>query len=585
MCVVSLFNISSMWQLYFILSLFLITIIGLIRYPSQPERIFGVLLLVLYSLGLVNTQQVISSFANQGLLTLMLLMSCSIALEKTRILQKIANFVVKPSYGKTWLRLFMVTTSASAFLNNTAVVSTLLGPLRNNAYHPIGKLLIPLSYFAILGGTLTLVGTSTNLIVNSMVIDLGIKPLSFFDFTLVGLCLVFGCGAVLFLLHPCLPAHYLKAKEAAEYFIDSEVLANSSLIGKTVEENGLRNLDSLFLVEVIREHRLISPVAPDEVLQQGDRLLFSGDIHKVTVLNHFDGLSLFAHQNGLPIDNLTEVVIRPDSILVGQTLKCAGFRALFDAAVVGMKRDGESVSGKLGEVVMQSGDCLILAVGADFKHRRNISKNFIIISGVDTEHKLTGSKELGAVIGFGVAMLLAALGILPLFQTMLLLLGGLILSGCLSTNEVIQRLPKQIWLIISTALLLSQALMNQGFHQFLSSLIMNYQHTFTPFIGLILIYTLTWLLTELVTNNAAAALVMPIAYGVSISLDANLHSFVLAVAFGASASFISPYGYQTNLMVYNAGQYRLKDFIKVGLPVSLCYGTIVILTISFLYGL
>lgn len=567
-----------------LLFLFAATVVALVRFQNQPEKVFGVLLLTLYASNLVSTQQVIASFANQGLLTLILLMVCSLALEKTKLLRLVAAFVIKSSYRTTWWRLYCLTTLSSAVLNNTAVVSTMLAPIRNNPHHPASKLLLPLSYAAILGGTLTLVGTSTNLIVNSMVLDANMPALGFFDFTLIGSLLVVGCGVLLFALSVFLPSKHKETRVAADYFIDGKVLPGSNLVGKSIEENGLRNLESLFLVEIVRHGRLISPVSPEETLEENDRLLFSGDIKKVTMLNHFDKLSLFANENGLPMDNLTEVVVRPESVLVGQTLKHAGFRALFDAAVVAMKRDGEAVSGKLGEIKIKAGDYLVLAVGKDFKRRHNITKNFFLISGVETEHTLSGVKGGLAIGGFFTAILLAAFNLIPLFQSMLLLLGLLLLTGCLSANEVLQRLPKQIWLIISSALLLSQALMNSNALHFLDSVIAHNQHFFTPFIGLVVVYFLTWLLTELVTNNAAAALIFPIAYSLAVSLNADIHSFILAVAFGASASFVSPYGYQTNLMVYNAGQYQIQDFIKVGLPISLLYGTTVITGIALFYG-
>ncbi|QIA64441.1 SLC13 family permease [Vibrio astriarenae] len=569
---------------YVVIALFIATIVGLVKNQNRPERVFGMLLLVLYAGNLVTTQQVITSFANQGLLTLVLLMVCSLALEKTKLLRQIASFIIKPNYRSTWLRLFSMTALSSAILNNTAVVSTMLAPIRNNPHHPASRLLLPLSYAAILGGTLTLVGTSTNLIVNSMVIDADLEPLSFFDFTAVGSLLVIGCGALLFVLSRYLPHKEKYSVVAADYFIDAKVQTGSSLIGKTIEENGLRNLEALFLVEILRDGRLISPVSPQEVIEEHDRLMFSGDIKKVTLLKEFDGLSLFAHENGLPLNNLIEVVIRPESVLCGRTLKKAGFRARFDAAVVAMKRDGEAVSGKLGEMTLMPGDYLVLAVGEDFRSRHNIAKNFFMISGVETDHLLEGGRGHLATVGFFGTILLAAVGLVPLFQGMLLLLGVLILSKCLTANEILQRLPKQIWLIISSALLLSQALENTEALGVLTSFIEHNQNVFTPFLGLVLVYVMTWLLTELVTNNAAAALLFPIACGLAIGLDANLHSYILAVAFGASASFVSPYGYQTNLMVYNAGRYQINDFIKVGLPISLLYGTIVITSITWIYG-
>lgn len=568
-----------------VLLLFVLTIAGLIKYQSNPERVFGVLLLVLFVCGFVSSEQVVSSFASQGVLTLVLLMVCSLALEKTRFLRQVANFVIRLSYRRSWFNLYIFGALSSAVLNNTAVVSAMLAPIRANRHHAPSRLLIPLSYAAILGGTLTLVGTSTNLIVNSMVIEAGFKPLGFFDFTLVGSLLVLGCGITLFIASRWLPNHCNTTQVLADYFIDTKVREGSTLIGRTIEENGLRNLEALFLVELQRQGKLISPVSPYEVLQQGDRLLFSGDIKKVTLLNQFSGLESFANQNGLPLDNLSEVIVRPESTLVGRTLKHAGFRALFDAAVVAIKRDGERLSGKLGEVVLKAGDNLVLAVGEDFKSRHNLRKNFFFVSGVETEQTLTPAKEWVAVLGFVAAIGLSALGLVPLFKSMFMLLGVFLLTRMLKPNEILQRLPTQIWLIISAALLLSHALNNTKATELLDLLILDNQQAFTPFVGLCVVYIMTWWLTELVTNNAAAALVFPLAVGLAKTLGVEPTGYILAVAFGASASFVSPYGYQTNLMVFNAGQYHIKDFVKVGLPVSLVYGLITVSSISVMFGL
>ncbi len=577
-------NLETYQPAYIVIGFFILTIVGLIKYQSRPEVVFGILLLVLFSSGFVTNEQVVKSFANQGILTLVLLMVCSLALEKTKLLRLVANFVIKPSYRASWLNLFMFSSLSSAVLNNTAVVSTMLAPIRSNTHHSASKLLIPLSYSAILGGTLTLVGTSTNLIVNSMVVEAGMSGLNFFDFTLIGSLLVLGCGLTLFVFSKYLPDRPQQVKVVDDYFIDTKVVEGSALVGRSIEDNGLRNLDSLFLVQLQRGRQLISPVVPSEIIQVGDRLLFSGDIKKVTLLNHFSGLESFANQNGLPLDNLSEVIVRPDSSLVGKTLKRVGFRALFDAAVVAIKRDGENISGKLGEVILKPGDNLVLAVGEDFKFRHNINKNFFFVSGVETERTLNRWKEWLAVTGFLSAILLSAIEAVSLFKGLLLFLGVLLLTGTLKPNEILHRLPVQIWLIISSAILLSYALKNTNAVELIDIVIKNHQAFFTPFIGLCVIYILTWWLTELVTNNAAAALMFPVAIGLASSLGVEPISYIMAVAFGASASFISPYGYQTNLMVYNAGQYQLIDFLKVGLPTSIVFGVITVFGLAILYG-
>jgi di/tricarboxylate transporter len=573
------------FQSIFVLLVFIGTIIGLIKYQQRPSLVFGVTLLILFASNVVTTEQVLKSISNQGLATLVLLLLCSLALEKTRLLRIVASYVIKKSYNGTWLRLFGLTVFSSALLNNTAVVSTMLAPIRKNPHHTASKLLLPLSYAAILGGTLTLVGTSTNLIVNSLVLEAGLPALNFFDFTLVGLALVAFCGLTLWFMCRFLPEYGADDEVQESYFIDATVADDSNLIGRTIEENGLRNLESLFLVEVVRGSHLLSPVAPTEVLQANDRLIFCGDVSKVKQLNQFHGLSLFAHDQGLLLDNLTEVVIRPESVLLGRTLKKAGFRALFDAAVVAVKRDGEDVSGKLGDVVLRAGDYLVLAVGEDFKYRRNISKNFILVSGVELDDMLSGGKALLATAGFFAAIVGSAFGLFSLFKGMLVLLGVLLLSRCLSSGELMRRLPVEIWLIISSALLLSHALNNSGLLEQLELFVDSYAQGLSPLFALMMVYLFTWWLTELVTNNAAAALIFPIAYGLAVSLDANPMGFIMAVAFGASASFLSPYGYQTNLMVFNAGRYKLSDFVKIGLPISIVYGVVAVTAITQVFGL
>lgn len=572
-------------QGFLVLLIFFSTIAALIRYQSQPVMVFAVTILVLYSGNLVSSQQVIDSLSNQGLISLLLLMLCSIALEKTRLLRLIAAKVIKPSLASTWMRLLGVVAFSSAVLNNTAVVATLLAPIRNNPYHNATRLLIPISYAAILGGTLTLIGTSTNLIINSMYSEVAEQGLRFFDFTAVGFILLIGCGLTLAMLLKLLPDRPVTKATYQSYFIDAKVAFDSQLIGRSIEQNGLRHLESLFLVEIVRNNRLISPVNPSEIIAPGDRLVFSGDVAKVTQISQFPGLELFANTNGLQGTNLTEVVLRPGSVAQGKTLKDVGFRARFDAAVVAIRRDGAAISGKLGEVVLQAGDFLVLAVGADFRHRDNLTKNFILVSGVETADHLTGYREWFVCLGFVGAIGLAAIGLMSLFKSMFLLLGAFLITGCLGANELLRRFPKDIWLIVAGALMLSQALANTGLVELLSGLIeqhFNHDYLWLVIIG---VYVLTWVFTELVTNNAAAALMFPIAYGLAQAMDINPLSFTMLVAFAASASFVSPYGYQTNLMVYNAGRYSLKDFAKVGLPVALVYGLIVILAVPHFFPL
>ncbi|WP_408621565.1 SLC13 family permease [Celerinatantimonas sp. YJH-8] len=568
-----------------VLVIFGATLVALIRFQRRPATVFALVLLALYVGNLVTTEQLLASFSNPGLITLTLLVLCSLALEKTKILRVLATFILRPSLNMSGFRLFSSVALASAILNNTAVVATLMAPVRNNPYHAPSKLLLPLSYAAILGGTLTLVGTSTNLIVSSMYRSVGGPGLHFFDFTLIGIVLVITCGITLRLTLRWLPERPVEPNHYKSYLIDTQVADESPLIGRSLEANGLRHLESLFVAELVRNKKLISPVHPGEVIQAGDRLIFSGDVTKVNQLRQFSGLNTFADSNGLLGSNLTEVVVRPDSVLLGKTLKSVNFRSRFDAAVVAIRRDGSPVSGKLGEVVLESGDFLVLAVGPDFTNRDNLVKNFIHISGVAITRHLTGWREYLAVGGFLLAVALAAVGMIPLLKGLVVLLAALVFSGCLTVNEIVRRFPRELWLIVASALLLSQALDNSGLTGYLSELLKPFGVKGYGWLMIAVLYGITWLLTELITNNAAAALMFPFAWGIAQAAGMNPIGPLMVVAYAASASFISPYGYQTNLMVYNAGHYRLTDFMKVGGPIAIIYAAVVIGLVPLVFSL
>jgi len=568
---------------YLTLCIFALTILGLIVLQTRPVAVFGATLIALIACDLVSKEQFLTSIANPGLVTLILLVLCSLALEKTRLLRVIASKTIVDNYYSTWFRLFGITTFFSSILNNTAVVATLLSPIRNNPHHFASKLLLPLSYASILGGTLTLIGTSTNLIVNSMYIEASGKSLSFFSFTAVGAILVLCCGLAMFLCTRMLPSIEQNNATSEGYFIDAKVSTDSELVGRSVEVNGLRHLESLFLVEIVREGRLISPVSPSEVIHPADRLIFCGDITKLLQLGQFSGLEIFAEKNGTLNSNLTEVVVRSESIIVGRTLKTTGFRALFDAAVVAIRRDGEQVSGKLGDVVIRSGDFLVLAVGDDYKSRTNINKNFLTLSGVEPESRINGWRAWLSIGGFITTIALAAVGVLDLLEGLVLLLGGLLFTRSLTSNELVRRFPIDIWLVVSSAILLSNALVNSGVVESLGGFIGQFDDPRYVYTAFILVYVVTWLMTEFVTNNAAAALMFPIGYTVALGFGVDVLPFVMAVAFAASGSFISPYGYQTNLMVFNAGNYRLNDFVKIGLPISMVYALVVLVFVPVFF--
>ncbi|SQD79778.1 SLC13 family permease [Moritella yayanosii] len=566
-----------------IIGIFACTLIGLVKFQKVPERVFAAACLACLGLSFISSDELLHNAVNPGLVTLMLLVVCSYAFERTSLLRRLSKVLFNGSKSKSYLKILVGTAFASGLLNNTAVVATLINPVKQNKLINPGKLLLPLSYAAILGGTLTLIGTSTNLIVNSMLLARGKQGFAFFDFFLVGIVVLTACLIVIAFTIRFLPRSLLEESKIREYFVEAEVKTTSSLCGKSVEENGLRNLESLFLVEIIRQGRLITPVTPDEIIQRKDKLIFSGDVSKVKVLRQFDGLTMFAEQDGLLRDNLTEVVIKPGASIAGKTLKAASFRARFDAAVVAIRREGEPLSGKLGDVVIQSGDFLVLAVGRDFAERTNLAKNFFVISDVATTNMLTGVKERIVLWGFMITIATSIVFNVALFTCFVFYLAVLLVTKCLSINEIKRRLPIELWAIVASALCLATALDNTGVTALLSDFVKLYLQDQSAYIAFIGVFILTLILTELITNNGAAALTFPIAFSIATGLDVSYLPFVMAVAFGASGSFISPYGYQTNLMVFNAGNYKLIDFVKFGLPVSITYSIAVIIMIPIVF--
>ena len=549
---------------------------GLVFTKWPAERVFVCAMLVAYFAGLVDTGEVLDKASNAGVITLVLLLLVSTGLEKLSWLSRLSDKLIVRNYSGSLLRMGVATAFFSAFVNNTAVVASLAHTIRNNRLHPASKLLIPLSYAAILGGTMTLIGTSTNLIVSSFLEDVTGTGLAFFDFLIVGVSATAVGLLVLLLSARLLPVGSSEVMDINEYVIEVEVDSDSTLIGKSILENKLRELEDLFLVEIVRGSYLMSPVAPQEYIEAGDKLIFSGDIKQVQALEAFDGLRLFAVQEGLLSENMKEVIVMPNASIEGRTVKESAFRSMFDAAVVGMRRGGKRLSGKLGNITIQAGDSMMLAVGPDFNERKNLDKNFAIINDSVGEVQTTSFQNYAVTGVLLTVITLATLEILPLIKGMAFLLVFMLAIGVVTGSELRRRFPFELWLIIASALTLSQALTNSGLVTVFAGTLHNNLSVLGPYGALIGVYLGAWLLTEAMTNNAAAALSFPIAFGLAESFGVSYMPFVMVVAYGASASFLTPFGYTTNLMVQNLGGYEFRDYFRTGLPVSLAYSAVVI---------
>lgn len=571
------------WEQGIVLSMLVGIVFCLLATRIKPAYLFAGAAFIGFQCGLIDLAALAGNFTNSSLLTLVLLILVSIALEKTRLVSWVGKQISHGGQSSVIAKLGLSTAFLSSFTNNTAVVVSLIGAIKRNQRHAPSRLLIPLSYTAILGGTLTLIGTSTNLIINSFVEDAGLPSLGFFAPTAIGLVVLVVGLAILIPLSYLLPVYDDQVQDELSYFLEARVKANSALVGKTVAENGLRALRRLFLAEIIRDGQQFAPVCPDTRLEAGDILLFCGDIESVATLQEIEGVEFFGqhHMNG---QSMVEAIVSHSAGIRGSTLKDVRFREHFDAVVVAIRRGHERLAGGLGNIELHAGDTLVVVPGKTFyEKKQQLNREFVLVNGLDSSAKLDSKKSCWVLLGFASVIGAALIGVLPIIKGLALYLVGLIALGVISFAELRRRFPIDIIVIVGSALSLAQLMISSGLSARMGALLISGFESEGMYGALIAVYLLTLVLTELVTNNAAAALAFPIAYSLALSYGVDPMPFIMAILFGASASFISPYGYQTNLLVYSVGNYKLTDYLRVGLPISCVYSAVVLVLIPYLF--
>lgn len=529
--------------------------------------------------GLIDQKALLGSYTNPALITVILLLMVSLVLERSVLIERVTRRVLSGPESWASFKLMGLTTTLSAFMNNTAVVGILMGSIARQRLIPPSRLLIPLSYAAILGGVTTLVGTSTNLVVNAFALDHHLPAMGMFQMTWVGVPAALACIVVMLLTARWLPRHTPEAADASQpFFLEARLTAGSSLAGRSIEANGLRHLDGLFLLEVERNGRLITPVGPDEVLQPADGLLFTGEVTKLQALQHIGGLEVFGTRSDTLLNaNLVEVVISGESELVNRTLKDVDFRTMFDAGVVAIRRGDRRLEGQLGRVPLKAGDSLLLAVGADFAGHRNIDRNFHVLGDTLQRPLLSARDSALALTSFALAIAASVTEAVNLLTSLMILLALFLSLRLLTLAELRRRFPFELLMVIGSALALARGVESSGAAELLAGWMRQLFDGTGVYGGLVGVYLLTVILTELVTNNAAAALAFPVGLATARAFGVDPTPFVLIVAYGASAGFLMPFGYQTHLMVMSPGRYSTLDFMKAGLPVSLVFGTVVLL--------
>ncbi|NJM57349.1 MAG: SLC13 family permease, partial [Synechococcales cyanobacterium RU_4_20] len=485
-------------------------------------------------------------------------------------------------------RLLFPIVGMSAFLNNTPIVAMFVPVVsdwaRKLRISP-SKLMIPLSYGAIFGGICTLIGTSTNLVVNGLIISQAKLPgLGMFDMTPVSLpCAIAGCLYMLTLGHRLLPdrkAAISEQDDIRQYTVEMVVEPNSPLAGKTIEQAGLRHLPGLYLGKIIRGDQTITAVSPQERLREADQLVFMGMVDSIVDLKKMRGLQPATNQV-LKLDAaltercLIEAVVSNTSPIAGQTIREGQFRKRYNAVVLAAARNGERIQGKIGDICLQPGDSLLLEAHPSFLNLQRASRDFYLISGVPNSEPLQHSKAPLALAILIVMVVVVALGWVEMLLGAVVAAVLMVVTRCCAVERSLRGIDWSLLLVIAAALGIGKGLEVTGAAEAIAQAILAPANQ-NPWLALTLIYGATTILTEVITNNAAAALVFPVALSVSQSLGVSFMPFAIAIMVGASASFSTPIGYQTNLMVYGPGGYRFTDFMRVGIPLNLMFWVITV---------
>lgn len=558
---------------------------ALARDLAPPAAIVLGATVTLLVIGVIDDGQAFAGFSNAAPLTVAALYVLARGAEKTGLLGPVVERLLgqEAQVGRRSLaRLLLPTAGMSAFMNNTPLVGMLIPEVTSWAARrkaAASRLLLPLSYAAILGGTVTLIGTSTNLVVSGLLEESGQEPLGLFELTKIGgVSALVGLVVLVALVPRLLPDRRAMGEtlgeEIREFTLSMEVVPEERLDGMTVEEAGLRHLEGVYLVELVRDEHVIAPVGPRTRLRGGDRLTFAGRVDLVVDLQRTRGLRsteekhLFAVES--PEHTFFEAVVGMASPLTGRTLMEADFRSHYGAAVLAIHRAGETVRAKLGQVRLRSGDTLLLLASPDFRDRWKEGPDFLLVAQLGgTPPSASRKAPLVGLIAMAV-IALAAFEVLPILHAALLAAAALILTRVLTVGEARDAIDLDVIILIAAAFGVGAAIETTGLAAQLADVLVDAVGPLGD-LGIILALVLaTTMVTEMITNNAAAAVIFPIAVAVSVNAGLDPRTVAIAIAVTASSSFLTPLGYQTNTMVYGPGGYRFTDYLRAGIPLNLC---------------
>ncbi|HYC83968.1 MAG TPA: SLC13 family permease [Chryseosolibacter sp.] len=570
-------------------------VVALYREIFNPSLTFFIATVALLLGGIITPEQTLNGLSNKQIIIVFLLVLVTAGIRLifgSEIFAKLFNPRLKPK--QFLLRLMLTVSSISAFLNNTPIVAFMIPYVKDWAKktgNPASKFLIPLSFATILGGMITVIGTSTNLVLNGLIGSYNLPVLGFEEFFYLGVIVtIVGWVYLYFIGYNLLPANENKIDELREnlkeYIVETEIARDSKLVGKTVKEAGLRNLQDVFLVEIIRGQKAISPVAPEEVLEPDDALFFSGNTQSIYHLIREDnGLSLpKAEVHDIEDQfHFVDAVIPANSELIGKRIKDSNFRQRFNASIIAIHRDGKRVAGKVGETHLAGGDFLLLLSGDQKTNGISNDLFFLSVPKRIKQEDHGWKKYLG--IGCMLLLIAGVIELIPLFTACLVILCSLVFFGILTLSEIRKELDLSLLLILVCSLAIGIGLEKSGTADLIAQLIIGSVKSLGPVAVLSALFMVTVFLTCLITNAAAVSIVFPIAMSIAEQMQLSHTPFFVAIAFAASGDFMTPIGYQTNLMIYGPGGYMFKDFMRVGTPLTIVYVLICVTFISFFYGL
>ena len=570
-------------------------LIALVRNTASPDVLFVGATSLLAVLGIITPEQAFAGFSNAGMLTVAFLFVVVAALRETGVLDYVGHHVLGKvkTQRAAMLRLATFILPMSGVLNNTPLVAMFIPVVidwcRRHQLAP-SKLLIPLSFLTILGGTCTLIGTSTTLVVDGLMIDAGLPGMGLLEIGWVGVPYAVIGSAFLLLAGPRLLPERQELMEQLtaarrDYLVEMQVRHGCRLCGQSIEAAGLRRLPGLFLIEIDRAGQRIAPVRPEDVIQAGDQLTFTGMVSSIVELERIPGLvvvddtapplaSHVAHER-----RMVEAVISQNSSLNGKRIRDAEFRSVYGAAVVAVHRFGERVKQKIGDIELQPGDTLLLQIPPHFLRAHRYDPNFYLISPVDHWRPIRRNRMSLALGLFLLLLLLMTTNWIPIVVAGGLVAVLMIAAGCISANDARRSIEWPVLVTIAASFGVGAALENSGAAQWLAGGLVAAVRDWGPTAGLAAIYILGSLITEVITNNAAAVLLFPICLETARQFGVDPRPFVMALALAASASFMTPIGYQTNMMVYGPGGYRFADFLRIGAPLNLLLAVVAILLV------